>query len=369
MITLKNFFAEQDTIFLVSIVALIFFGIFVLTSASLNISSLKFGQPYYYISHQMLLGIIPGAFFFLFASKFHYKRWKNFSLPLMIGAVILMILVFVPFFGFYHGGARRWISFLGFSFQPSEFLKFAFIVYLAAWLESRSKEISSFKFGLLPFSIMSGFAASFLILQPDIGTLLVLLLTVFSLFFISGGKLKQIALLVFLIIALLPVLIYYKPYLYSRITVFLNPSHDITGIGYQLNQALTAIGSGGILGKGFGLSFHKLGLLPEVLGDSIFAVLAEELGFVGGIIAISLFLFVFFRGIYIVKRAPDVFGYLLGGGIILLITYQVLINLAAITGLMPLTGIPLSFISYGGSALAMMMGEVGILLNISKYTT
>ena len=365
--SLKNFFAGQDTIFLVLIIAVIFFGFFVLASSSLNISSLKFGQPYYFISHQLLLGIIPGTFLFLFASKFHYRRWKNLSLPLMFAAVVLMILVFTQL-GLYHGGAKRWISFLGFSFQPSEFLKFAFILYLASWLESRSKEISSFKFGFLPFSIMSGFVASFLILQPDIGTLLVLLLSVFSLFFISGGKLKQIALLAFVGMVTMSVLVYLEPYRFDRLKVFLNPTYDAAGAGYQLNQAIAAIGSGGIFGKGFGLSFHKLGLLPEVLGDSIFAVLAEELGFVGGIFTLTLFLFVFFRGIYIVKRAPDVFGYLLGAGIILLITYQVLINIAAITGLMPLTGIPLSFVSYGGSALATMMGEAGILLNISKYS-
>lgn len=363
-----KFFSGYDTIFLVSVGVLIFFGLFMLTSASLGLSSLKFGQPYYYISHQVLSGIIPGTLFLFFALKFNYRKWRNLSLPLMILAIVLMILVFTSF-GFYHGGAKRWLSLWGISFQPSEFLKFAFVVYLASWLETRSKDVVSFKFGFLPFFIMSAFVASFLIFQPDIGTLFVLLLTVFSLFFISGGKLKQTALLAFSAIAFLPVLIHFKPYLAERITVFLNPSHDISGVGYQLNQALIAIGSGGIFGKGFGLSFHKLGLLPEVLGDSIFAIIAEELGFLGSIFILALFLFIFLRGIYIVKRTPNTFGYLLGAGIILTTTYQALINIAAISGLMPLTGIPLSFISYGGSALAIMMGEVGILLNISKHET
>lgn len=364
-----KFFAGYDTIFLLSLTVLIIFGLFTLASVSLGLSSLKFGQSYYYISHQVLLGLIPGIIFLLFSLKFHYRKWRNLSLPLMIFAIVLMILVFVPFLGFYHGGARRWLSFLGFSFQPSEFLKFAFIVYLASWLETRSKDISSFKFGFLPFFIMSGFMTSFLIFQPDIGTLLVLLLTVFSLFFISGGKFKQITLMAFLVISLLSVFIFLEPYRLSRIMVFLNPSYDISGAGYQLNQALVAIGSGGIFGKGFGLSFYKFGLLPEILGDSIFAVLAEELGFLGSISILALFLFIFLRGIFIVNRAPDTFGYLLGAGIVLTITYQTLINIAAISGLIPLTGIPLSFISYGGSALAIMMGEMGVLLNISKYKT
>ena len=181
---MTKFFSQYDTIFFILFSVLLIFGLFVLASASLNISSLKFGQPYYFISHQVLLGLIPGIFFFLFALKFPYRRWKSFSPHLLVVAVFLMVLVFTPL-GLYYGGAKRWVSILGFSFQPSEFLKFAFIVYLASWLESRSKEISSFKFGLLPFSIMSGFAASFLVFQPDIGTLLVLLLAVFSLFFIS----------------------------------------------------------------------------------------------------------------------------------------------------------------------------------------
>lgn len=363
---MTKFFSGYDTVFLVGIAVLIVFGLFMLASASLGISSLKFDNPYYFVTHQIFSGFLPGLFLLFFALKFDYKKWRNLSPWLMVAAIILMILVFTPL-GLYHGGARRWLSFLGMSFQPSEFLKFAFVVYLASWLESRFREIASFKYGFLPFLIMSAVVSSFLVRQPDIGTLLVLLLTVFSLFFVSGGKLKQFAFLFFLIIALLPVLFYSRPYIKDRVAVFLNPSHDADGAGYQINQALTAIGSGGIFGKGFGLSFHKLGLLPEVLGDSIFAVLAEELGFLGSAFLLALFLFLFFRGIYIVNRVGDFFGYLLGLGIVLTVTYQILINIAAISGLIPLTGIPLPFISYGGSALAITMGEIGVLLNISKH--
>lgn len=362
---MNKFFAGYDYVFFIAVAVLVVFGLFMLASASLGVASTKFSNSYYFVTHQIISGFLPGLFLFIFAFKFDYKKWRYLSVWLMIVAIVLMILVFSPL-GFYHGGARRWLSFLGISFQPSEFLKFAFVVYLASWLDSRFQRVASFKHGFLPFLIMSIVVSSFLVLQPDIGTLLVLLLTVFSLFFVSGGKFKQIALLFFLIIALLPVLFSSNPYLKDRVAVFVNRSYDATGAGYQLNQALTAIGSGGIFGKGFGLSFHKLGLLPEALGDSIFAVLAEELGFLGSVFVLALFLFIFFRGIYIVNKAGDFFGYLLGLGIVLTITYQVLINIAAISGLIPLTGIPLSFISYGGSALAITMGEIGVLLNISK---
>lgn len=362
---MTKFFAGYDIIFLVATAILIIFGLFVLASSSLGISSLKFGNSYYYVSHQIFFGFMPGIILMFFAAKFNYRKWRKLSLWLMIFAVFLMVLVFTPA-GFYHGGAKRWLYFFNASFQPSEFLKFAFIVYLASWLESRSKEIVSFKYGFLPFFIMIVSVSSFLVLQPDIGTLLVLLLSVFSLFFVSGGKFKQIALLSFMSTAFFLTLIYLKPYLYSRVTIFLNPANDVAGAGYQLNQALTAIGSGGIFGKGFGLSFHKLGLLPEVLGDSIFAVLGEEFGFLGVVFFLTLFLFIFLRGIYIINRTEDVFGYLLGIGILFTITYQAIINMAAISGIFPLTGIPLSFVSFGGSALAIMMGEIGVLLNISK---
>lgn len=349
------------------ITVFIILGLFVLTSASLNISSERFGQPYYYIFHQIIFGLIPGIIFLFLGYKFNYRNWKKFSLPLMIIAIILMSLVlFVPKLSFFYGGAKRWLSYGFISFQPSEFLKFAFVLYLASWFEKRPNNISSFKFGLLPFAIMSGFVASFLILQPDIGTLFVLLLVVFSLFFLSGGKIKQMTTLILTTLGILCILVAAEPYRLSRILVFINPSHDIVGSGYQLNQGLISIGSGGIFGKGFGLSTQKTGFLPEVIGDSIFAIVAEELGFVGGIFLIFILLFIFFRGVYVVNMVRDNFGKLLGIGILLIIIFQATINVAAISGLIPLTGIPLSFISYGGSALAIMMGEMGIFLNISK---
>lgn len=363
-----KFFRGSDNIFLALSFGVALVGILVLASASLNLSVERFGYPYYYLSHQFFFGFLPGIALMAIAYKIPYRRWRNWSVPLMIATCGLMALVLIPQIGIYHGGARRWLSLGPVSFQPAEFLKFAFVAYLASWLESRGKQLSSFKFGLLPFLIMSCFVAFFLILQPDIGTLLVILSAVFFMFFTSGGSLKQMALLALVAALALTLIVIFEPYRRDRIDVFLHPSKDIQGRGYQLNQALIAIGSGGILGKGFGLSQQKFGNLPEVLGDSIFAILAEELGFAGSIAVLLLFLFIFLRGIYIINRIRDRFGQLFGMGILFMIVFQALINIAAITGLIPLTGVPLSFISYGSSALVVMMGELGILLNISKHS-
>lgn len=355
-----------DRIFLIIAMALLGVGLFILGSASMGLSTRQFGHPYYYFLHQIFIGVIPGLLLLWATSHISYHQWKRFALPLLLCAIVLMFLVLVPSIGFLHGGARRWLSFGPLSFQPSEFLKFAFIVYLATWLEVRSKEISSFTAGLLPFLIMSSFIASFLVLQPDIGTLGVLMVTVLALFAVSGGTLRQLGLMILLGLIIVGVLVVAQPYRMARITTFLDPANDPQGIGYQSRQALIAIGSGGLWGRGFALSRQKFSYLPEPIGDSIFAIAAEELGFIGSIAIIALYVIFYLRGIAITRAAPDTFGKLLGVGLLLLMMFQVFINIAAISGLGPLTGIPLSFISYGGSALALTLAEIGVLLNISK---
>src|SRR3989344_5149320 len=357
---------SYDKIFFALFALLLIFGLFILASASLGLSQTKFGYPYYYLLHQIIFGVLPGAVLLYFAYRIPYNFWRRRALLIVLGGIFLMFLVFVPSLGMYHGGARRWISIGSFSFQPAEFLKFAYVVYLAAWLESKSKAVGSFKFGLLPFLIMSAFIASVLILQPDIGTLGVLLASIMAMFFLSGGSFKQLALLSFIGLVIIGILVFLEPYRMQRLTVFLNPSHDPQGIGYQINQALIAAGSGGFWGRGFGLSRQKFSYLPEPIGDSIFAVAAEELGFVGSAVLLGVFFLFFLRGIWVTWRAPDFFGKLLGSGILFLIMFQILINVSAILALLPLTGIPLPFVSYGGSALAVNMAEVGVILNISK---
>jgi len=357
---------QYDQVFLLLSAAIIIFGFFILASASLGISSERYGESYYFLLHQLVYGFLPGAALFYFALWMPYKYLRNFALPILLAGIFLMFLVFVPGIGFYHGGAKRWLDLGPISFQPSEFMKFAYIVYLAAWLETRGKEINSFKFGFLPFFIMSAFIASFLIFQPDIGTLGVLMISVFALFFYSGGPVKQLIVFAGVGLAAFVGLVLIEPYRLERVSTFWDSSSDPSGSGYQINQALIAVGSGGLWGRGFGLSRQKFSYLPEPIGDSIFAILSEELGFIGAMILLLLFLLFFTRGIKITGGAPDVFGRLLGAGLLFLIIFQALTNISAIIGLIPLTGIPLPFVSYGGSAFIMTMIELGIVLNISK---
>ena len=359
----------MDRFFFGLSIAITLFGLFILASASLGISTYQFGGPYYYFLHQLVYGFLPGLAAIYFTSRLRYSFWKNYSLYILLAAILLTSLVFIKGVGFYYGGAHRWLSFGSISFQPSEFLKLAYVIYLASWLESKSKSISSFRFGFLPFVIMSGFIASFLIMQPDIGTLGVLMASVLALFFVSGGSVKQLLGLSGVLALIVGFLIVMEPYRLERVKVFWDSSHDIEGSGYQINQALIAAGSGGFWGRGFGLSRQKFSYLPEPIGDSIFAIVAEELGFIGAAVLLSLFLVLFLRGMQISKYAPDDFGKFLACGIMFLIIFQVLINISAIIGLLPLTGIPLSFVSYGGSALAVTMAEIGIVLNISRYRT
>lgn len=346
---------------------LVLVGLFMVASASPGIGANRFGEAYFFLKNQ-LIGVAVGSIAFLLGWRIKYTFWKKTAPFVLIASLLLMALVFVPGIGVELKGAARWIHFGSFSIQPAEITKLAFIVYLVAWLEAKQKEIRSFATGFFPFLVMLGIVSVFFILQPDIGTLGVLAITATLLFFVGGGRFAQISVLFLIGVASLAVLVATQPYRLDRITVFLKPDVDIQGIGYQLNQSLIAIGSGGIFGKGFGMSRQKFNYLPEPTGDSIFAVFGEEFGFMGSVALIGMFLLFAWRGIRIAHYAPDIFGAHLAVGITLLIVVQAFINIAAISGLVPLTGLPLSFISYGSSALVVNLAEVGILMNISKYT-
>ncbi|TSC77577.1 MAG: Uncharacterized protein G01um101433_542 [Parcubacteria group bacterium Gr01-1014_33] len=286
----------------------------------------------------------------------------------MILSFVLLAAIFIPEISYSWGGARRWLTFGGLSFQPSELLKFSFIVYLAAWLEARKKEVASIPYGVAPFVLMVGIIAIFLVMQPDIGTLGIIVGTAGVLYLLGGGRIPQMMALSGFGAILGYILIHLAPYRLHRMLVFLNPGLDPQGIGYQINQAFIAIGSGGFWGLGFGKSIQKYNYLPEPINDSIFAIFAEEMGFIGVLLLAACFLFFFWRALWIAKRAPDSFGTLLAAGIGTSITLQAFVNMAAISGLVPLTGIALPFVSYGGTTLAITLASVGVLLNISKYT-
>lgn len=365
--SLKNKIGNLNRTLLYITLALFVGGLFVVFSSSMVISQKKFGSVGYYVLRQLIYGGAPGIILLLLTSHIPYGFWRKVSLPLMIFSFILLALLFLPGLGFSFGGATRWLRLGPLTFQPSEVLKLTFIIYLASWLDARRQQISSVSYGLLPFAIMLSFVGVFIIMQPDFGTLGVILISAGLLYFLGGGKTSQIITMSALGLVVGILLIQVAPYRMDRLSVFLNSDLDPKGIGYHANQASIAIGSGGFFGVGFGKSLQKYNYLPEPMGDSVFAVFAEETGFLGGLLLLALFSAFFWQGMKIAKFAPDSFGQLLAGGITLSITTQVFINIAAISGLFPLTGIPLPFISYGGTSLAVTLASVGILLNISRH--
>ena len=356
-----------DYPFLIITLILLVLGLLVISSASIVISEKNFGTIYGYTLRHVVYGAMGLAALF-FASRISYKVWRKLALPLMGLALFLLALVFFPPVGFSHGGASRWLNFGLFTFQPSEVLKICFILYLSGWLSKKRDEAKDALTGFLPFVVMLGVVSVFLIMQPDIGTLIVIALTAAALYFLGGGKIMQIAALALLGLIGIFVLVQLAPYRMQRFLVFLNPGLDPQGIGYHLNQSLIAIGSGGFWGRGFGQSLQKYNYLPEPIGDSIFAIVTEEFGFFGATILSGLFFFFVWRAISIARRAPDIFSRLVVSGVASSIAFQAFINMAAISGLLPLAGIPLPFISYGGTALVATLFGAGIILNISRHT-
>jgi cell division protein FtsW len=347
--------------------ALVIFGLTMVASAGVSYSQTRFGDPYFFFKRQLFYGYLPGILIFMLATKINYNFWKKISFPLFILSIIFLILVFVPNFGNRVYGASRWLSLGPFSFQPSEMLKFSLILYLATWLESRAEKIKDFYEGTVPFSAIVAIISFLLVKQPDMGTLGVVVLISMAIYFISGASLKHILLMGFLGLLSLLILIKVESYRMDRLTVFLHPEIDPKGIGYQINQALLSIGSGGFWGLGLGHSLQKFNYLPEPVGDSIFAIIGEELGLLGASVLVLIFFGICARGLKIAACAPDRFSKLIATGIVSWIAFQAFINISAITGLVPLTGIPLPFVSYGGTSIIFLMLGMGILLNISKY--
>ncbi|MFA4890328.1 MAG: putative peptidoglycan glycosyltransferase FtsW [Candidatus Paceibacterota bacterium] len=357
----------KDKIFIITVLIMVLAGFFILFSASMGLLTREKADFSSIVLKQFVFGV-GGFVALLAASRINYKNWQKFALLLFLFSFFLSLLVFEPHVGFGYGGAKRWINIGPFTFQPSELLKLGFIAYLASWISARKKDIKSFKFGLLPFLVIVAFVGFILIAEPDIGTLGVIVITSALMFFIGGGKFTQIAVMILLGLALLYALVLIKPHAMDRVQTFLNPSSaDVQGSGYQVKQALIAVGSGGIYGRGFGMSIQKFSYLPEPIGDSIFAVFAEEFGFIGCVGLIALFLFFLYRGFLIILRASDPFAKLLGAGILMSMVIQSFINIGSMVGIIPLTGVPLIFVSQGGSALVIALIEIGIIINISKY--
>jgi len=358
---------KVDNFFLTIVLILIAVGIAMFVSASLGVLAKNEQTFYNVLISQLVLGLGFGIVGMYFAYRIDYKKWRKYSFYLFILSVIATFLVFVPGLGLEFGGASRWIKIASFTFQTSELLKVAFIIYFSAWIAAVKNKISTFKYGFLPFLILLSVVGVSLLLQPDTDTFAVIIAAGMAMFLAGGGKIRYLFLLVLVSILGLLIIASARPYVKQRLTTFLNPTENSLSSSYQIQQSLIAIGSGGKNGRGFGQSIQKFNFLPEPIGDSIFAVASEEFGFMGGVTLISFFLFFTIRGLKIAVRIDDLFGRMLVVGLVMLIVTQAFVNIGAMLGVIPLTGIPLPFISHGGSALLMVMIEVGIILNVSRY--
>lgn len=350
---------RTDITLLAIVVFLTLFGFFFIYDVSSFVAYRDFSDKYHYVKDQFVW-VILGFLGLISFSYFNYHRLYNLSLPLLFAAIVLLVLVFVPGIGIYVSGAYRWVDFKIFTLQPGEFVKLVLAIYLSAWFSGKEKG------RLLAFLMLLGLVLFLVIIQPDMGTAFVILAEAFAIYFLSGGNILYFAILlpIFAIIGIF--LIKLSPYREKRLEAFLNLDQSIENSSYHVKQILISLGSGGIMGVGLGKSLQKYAYLPEATTDSIFAIIAEELGFIGATFVIMMFVLIVWRGFSIAAKAKDNFGRLLASGITTFLGVQAIINLGALTSLFPLTGIPLPFISYGGSALIVDLCSVGILLNISR---
>lgn len=349
--------------------ALLLFGLIMLTSASGPTGYERFGDSFYFVKHQIFFGLIPGVFGLYVMSRIPYGTWRKHAWELLLATIGLLVLVFIPGIGAEFGSSRSWISIGGlFSLQPAEMVKLMFLFYLAAWLEQRGERgVKDVHAGLIPFVSVLGAIMFLMILQPDVGTMSIVVAMSLVVYFVAGAPVVHLVGLLTGGLAMLAALIAAAPYRAARFTTFLFPELDPQGVGYHINQALLAIGSGGLFGLGYGHSRQKFQYLPEVSGDSIFAVIAEEMGFFVSVLLLVLFLLFLWRSLRIAHAAPDPFGKYVTIGIASWIAIQAFVNIGSMVGIMPMTGVTLPFVSYGGTSLAVSMAAVGVMLNVSRY--
>ena len=357
---------KVDKIFLISFLALLICGLMVFISASLGIYARDNAKFTSIVFSQIFLGLFLGGIACLITAKIPYKFWQRYSFWIFFLSVISALLVFIPGVGVCHNGACRWIYVFGFSFQPLEFLKIGFIIYFAAWIAHVKDGVHTFKLGLLPFLVFIGIIGGILFQQPDIDSFIIISLVGIAMYLVGGGRWRHIFFIAIIGLTCVAGLFFVRPYLLDRLMTFMHPDQNALTSGYQIQQSLIAVGSGEIFGRGLGQSIQKFKFLPESVGDAIFPIAAEEFGFVGSVIIILLFIFFMSRGLKLANQTPDIFSRLLVIGIVILITVQSFLNIAAMIGVIPVSGSPLIFFSQGGTALFFTMLEMGILINISK---
>ena len=361
---IKSSACKPDFLLLVLVLGLLGFGAVMVYDASVVSATRDFDDKYYFVKEQAKW-IVVGLIGLLLAQKIDYHFYRRLALPIFLGALILLVLVFIPGLGISAYGANRWIDFRFFTMQPAEVMKLALAIFLAAWFENKT-DIQSFRRGFLPVVVVLGVIGVLIMSQPDLGSLIIIASTLLLVYFAAGARLIYYLAGIPILVGAGLLVILTSAYRRARLLTFLDPTTDTQGSSYHINQVLLALGSGGIFGTGIGQSRGKYEYLPEVTTDSIFAVIGEELGFAGSLVLLTLFALVIYRGFRIALHAPDRFGQLLALGIITTLATQATLNLAAMVALVPLTGVPLPFISYGGSSLVVTLTSIGILLNISK---
>jgi cell division protein FtsW len=342
------------------------FGLAMVYSASAVMAFRNYGSSFYFFKKQ-LIWFIVGFGFLILMQEIDYRKFTRFTLPMLIGSVFLLCLVFIPGIGHSAKGSARWIALGGQTIQPSEFVKIVMVIYLVKVFSAEPRHNASqvLQF-LIPMLVLGGMFI-LILMQPDFGTAIDILIVSVAILFASGFPIIYMAVLAILSVPAFYLFIYQAKYRWERILSYADPWHDRFGIGYHIIQAFTAFKKGGILGAGLGFGVMKVARLPEPHTDFIFAVIAEETGYFGTAGVVLLFLFFFWRGMKIAFDAPDSYGKLLASGLTLMVTVQAFINIGVVTGALPTTGIPLPFISYGGSSFLSCMISSGILLNISRY--
>lgn len=357
----------MDTPFLLLVCVLVGAGLLIFTSAALGLLA-RGGQATFtsVAVSQVLLGLVLGAGAMLVLARLDYRAWREYTPHIFVFAMLLTALTFVPHIGLSLKGASRWLALGPFSFQPVEVLKFATVAFLAATYSHNIARIRTARGSLLPLALITGSASLLLLLQPNTGGVAMIVAASVAMFFAAGGRARYIALIGLIGVLIIAFLAFQRPYLRARFETFLNPASDAQGASYQVQQSLIAVGSGGFFGRGFGQSIEKFSYLPEPIGDSIFAVVGEEFGFVGSTALILLFAAFAMLGLRIATRAADPFGSLLVVGLVTIVAGQSFFNIAAAIGLLPLAGLPLIFVSHGGTALAISLAEVGVILSVSR---
>lgn len=349
-----------------SIIILILFGAIMIYSASSIWANYKFEDSFYYVKRQMVF-IVLGIFLMITTSKIDYNIYYENSNKILGICIILLILVLIPGIGSVRNGSRSWFGIGSLGIQPSEAAKLGMIIFTSKYLTNSSKFLKNYKYGVFPILGVLFLLFGLIMLQPDLGTGMILVISIISLlfiagvnmkFFIGGGIIGLIGVIILIAIA---------PYRMDRITSFINPWNDPLGTGFQIIQSLYAIGPGGLLGRGYLKSIQKQFYLPEPQTDFIFSIIAEEFGIVGTIFVVFMFSFIIYRGIRIALRTKDSFAKYLAFGMSFQLAFQALMNLMVVIGMIPVTGVTLPFLSYGGSSLLITLASMGIILNISRY--